>query len=512
MFLPEEEARAPEKVRFFDTTLRDGEQTPGVSLTIDEKVEIARQLDSLGVDVVEAGFPSSSKGEMDSVARVAELGLGAEVCALARCVDRDIDAAIDADVDLVHVFISTSDVQMEHALKMSREEVMDAAVAGIERVKDAGLTCLFSAMDATRTDEDFLVEIVEAAEEAGADTFNVPDTVGIATPALMHRIVSSVRSATDLPLDVHCHNDFNLAVANSVTSVSAGAQQVQVAVNGIGERAGNADLASVAMVLGALMDVDHSIETEELYETSRLVERLTGVQVPVNMPVVGDNVFSHESGIHSHGVIEESQTFEPGVMTPEMVGHRRRLVLGKHVGRHAVEELLGRAGLEPTDEQVSEITERVKDLGDKGKRVTGADLYAIAGAVMGGLPEEEKVLELVDLAVMTGNRIAPTASVKAVVEGDELVASATGVGPVDAAIKAVQSIMNGFPEITLTSYRLEAITGGSDAVAEVLVEVENPEGDQAAAGSASEDIVIASVEALVTAVNRILAMGTDREE
>lgn len=504
MYGPSEET--PDGVRFFDTTLRDGEQTPGVSLNAEEKVEIAEQLDELEVDVVEAGFPSSSEGEMEAVAEVADLGLDAEVCGLARCVPSDIDAALETGVDLVHVFISTSDVQMQHALKKSRGEVVESAVDGIRRVKEAGFDCLFSAMDATRTDEELLVEVVEAAEEAGADVFNVPDTVGVATPWGMYRLVSRIREETDMPLDVHCHNDFNLAVANTLASVSAGARQVQVAVNGIGERAGNADLASVAMALQSLSGVEHGLATEKLYETSRLVERLTGLQVPANMPVVGDNAFSHESGIHAHGVIEDSQTFEPGVMTPEMVGHKRRLVIGKHVGRHSVKEILGRAGLEPDDAELAEITGRVKALGDKGKRVTEADLYAVAGAVMGALPEEEKVLDLVDLAVMTGNRVEPTASVKAVVEGEERVASATGVGPVDAAIRAVQSLMNGFPDITLTSYSLEAITGGSDAVAEVMVEVEDVEGNQVAARAASEDIVIASVDALVTAVNRILSI------
>lgn len=505
MFTPGTEGDAPEEVRFFDTTLRDGEQTPGVSLNVDDKVEIAQQLDSLGVDVIEAGFPSSSEGEMEAVTRVADLGLDADVCALARCVPGDVDAALDSGADLIHVFISTSEVQMEHALKKSPEEVKEAAVAAIGTVKDAGKQCLFSAMDATRTETDFLVEMVEAADDAGADIFNIPDTVGIATPGEMHRLVSTVGDATAVPLDVHCHDDFNLAVANTVASVTAGAEEVQVAVNGIGERAGNADLASVAMILTSLLDVDHDLDTERLYETSRLVERLTGVQIPPTMPVVGDNAFSHESGIHAHGVIEESQTFEPGVMTPEMVGHKRRLVLGKHVGRHAVREILETAGLEPSDDQVGEITERVKNIGDKGKRVTEADLYAIAGAVMGGLPEEEKVLDLVDVSVMTGNRVVPTASVKAIVEGEEKVSSATGVGPVDAAIKAVQTIANGFPELKLTSYRLEAITGGSDAVAEVSVEVEDPKGNTTATRSASEDIVVASVEALVSAINRSLS-------
>ena len=321
-----------EQVRIFDTTLRDGEQTPGVSLTPDEKLMIARQLDKLGVNVIEAGFPVSSKGEFDSVRQIARAGLNCQVCGLSRIVKKDAQACLDADVGMVHVFVPTSDIQIAHTIKLSHDEIVAGAVETVEFVKENGRTCLFSAMDATRTSPEFLHRIFKAVEGAHCDIINIPDTVGVAVPSSFYRFVKDICDRVNMVVDVHCHNDFGLAVANSLAAVEAGAREVQVCVNGLGERAGNANLAETVMSLHAIYGARTSIKTEYLVETARLVERLSEVKISMTAPIVGENAFSHESGIHSHGVIENSKTFEPGIMTPEMVGHKRRIVLGKHTG------------------------------------------------------------------------------------------------------------------------------------------------------------------------------------
>ncbi|HTX44420.1 MAG TPA: 2-isopropylmalate synthase, partial [Methanocella sp.] len=412
-----------------------------------------------------------------------------------------------ADVSMVHTFVSTSDVQRENTIKKSREEVVDMAVDAIEYIKRHGQQCLFSAMDATRTDVDYLVRIFKAAEDAGADALNIPDTVGVAAPPAMRWLTAQVAKEVRVPIAVHCHNDFGLAVANSLAAVEAGATQVQVTLNSLGERAGNADMAQTVMGLEAIYGIKTGIEARYLVETYRLIERFSGIPLPPTAPVVGANAFSHESGIHSHGVIKETKTFEPGIMTPEMVGHMRRLVLGKHTGKHAVKKLLNDAGLAPGDGELNEILERVKDLGDKGRKVTDVDLYAIAEAVMGDVAAAEKRIVLEELSVMTGNRVTPTATVRVMVNGKLYTGAKTGVGPVDAALNAVQSLVDGEGHcMRLRDFRMEAITGGSDAVAEVMVGVEDDKGRMVTARAAREDIVQASVEALVSAMNRLSAM------
>jgi len=309
-----------------------------------------------------------------------------------------------------------------------------------------------------------------------------------------------------IPIAVHCHNDFGLAVANSLAAVEGGAKQVQVTMNSLGERAGNADLAQVAMGLQSIYDLKTSINTKYLVETARTVERYSGIPISPTQPVVGANAFSHESGIHSHGVIAESKTFEPGIMTPEMVGHQRRLVLGKHTGKHAVKKILNDSGLEPKDDELNAILERVKALGDRGKKVTDVDLYAITEAVMGEVAHADKRYVLEELSVMTGNMVTPTATVRITVDGKPYVGAQTGVGPVDAALKAVESLVDGEGnEMRLREFRMEAITGGSDALAEVMVGVEDGRGRMITARAAREDIVRASVEALVNAMNRLAA-------
>jgi 2-isopropylmalate synthase len=462
------------------------------------------QLDKLGVDIIEAGFPMSSDGEKASVKKIADADLKLQICGLSRVIKSDIDACLDCGVDMVHTFVSTSDVQRISTIKKSRDEVHKMAIDAVEYIKDHGAKCMFSAMDATRTDVDYLINIYKGVEAANCDIINVPDTVGVIVPSAMYKLVSEIAANVSIPIDVHCHNDFGLAVANSLAAVEAGAKQVQVTVNGLGERAGNADLAETVMGLHSLYGAKTNINTQYIVETSHLVERYTEVRMPPTMPIVGENAFAHESGIHTHGVLVRSDTFEPGVMTPEMVGHKRRIVLGKHAGKHAVKQSLESAGLNTTDMQLNEIMKRIKDIGDKGKRVTDADLYAIAESIVGTASRGEQAIMLKEVSVMTGNIITPTATVKAIVNGKERLGANVGVGPVDAALKTVTGILGDY-KVKLRDFRIEAISGGSDALAEVIIGVEDEKGRIVSARSTNEDIVMASVEALVSAINQLLS-------
>jgi 2-isopropylmalate synthase len=357
------------QVRIFDTTLRDGEQSPRTSFSYDDKREIAALLDAMGTHVIEAGFPVNSDAEFEAVSDIAA-STRTTTCGLARVVDKDIEAALDSGVEMVHTFVSTSDIQLEDSMHATREEAVERAVACVERVKEAGAVCMFSPMDATRTNGEFLIEVIEAVSEAGVDWINIPDTCGVATPTRFARLIETVCAHTDAYVDVHTHDDFGLAAANAMAGFEAGASQAQVSVNGIGERAGNAAYEEVVMSAESLYGVDSGIDTTRITEISRIVEKKSDIPVPANKPIVGRNAFSHESGIHAAGVIENASTFEPGVMTPEMVGATRELVLGKHTGQHSVRQRLQDAGFEPTDAEVREITRRVKDFGAEKRKVT----------------------------------------------------------------------------------------------------------------------------------------------
>ncbi|MFN3383579.1 MAG: 2-isopropylmalate synthase [Archaeoglobaceae archaeon] len=489
-------------ISVFDTTLRDGEQMPGVSLPPFYKVQIAKALDRLGVDVIEAGFPSVSKGEFESMKEITSIGLSAEICGLARIVKEDIDSAIKADVDMVHIFTPTSKIQIEHTLKLSYDEIIDRSVDCVEYIKSHGLKCMFSAMDATRTDFEFLKKIYKAVEDAKVDVINIPDTVGVATPFKFYELVKKLREELKVKIDVHCHNDFGLAVANTYSAVLAGADEVQVTVNGIGERAGNASLEQVVMILHSIEGLRTNIKTELIYDTSKLVERLTGVKMPPNTPIVGENAFSHESGIHAHGVLKEASTFEPGILKPEMIGHRRRIVIGKHAGRYQIKKMLEDAGYVFSEEALNKIFEKVKEIGDKGKKVTDRDLLTIAEIVLGEMTTKERAVEVDEITVITGNKVTPTAVVNARVYGDKRVASAIGVGPVDASLKAVLQLVGG--KMQIREFRLDAISGGSDAIAEVYVTVEDENGNIFTSRGASQDIVMASFDAVINAVNFLM--------
>ncbi len=490
----------PDQVKIFDTTLRDGEQTPGVSFTPEQKVRIAKQLDELRVDVIEAGFPIVSEGEKTSVEKIAKEDIDSEICGLARTSEEDIDRAIDCGVDSIHVFIATSDLHLEKKLELTREEALNDAVEAVEYGKDHGVPIEFSAEDATRTDLAYLKEIYKAVEGAGADRLNIPDTVGVANPPAMRNLTREMRKLVDIPISVHCHDDFGLATSNSVVSVEAGAEQVHVAVNGLGERAGNASLEEVVMALRSLYGLKPNIKTEGLAKISNLLERFTGINVPPNKAIVGDNAFAHEAGIHVHGILESPGTYE--VLSPELVGHHRRLALGKHTGKKSVKNQLEDLEIEATDEQLNEITNRLKELGDKGKTITDADLRAVAESIIGTLPQEEEAVKVLEATVTTGSTVTPTSSVRLSIKGDERVGSATGVGPVDAAIQALRNLMTEIAELHLKEYHLDAITGGSDALADVTVKLEDEQNNLYIAKGIREDVVLASVEAMVNGINR----------
>jgi 2-isopropylmalate synthase len=489
-------------IRIFDTTLRDGEQTPGVSLTIEDKIEIARQLNKLGVDVIEAGSPMSSDGEKKVVKAIAKEGLTSEVCALARATKGDIDKAIDCDVDLIHLFIPTSPVQMKYAVNLTPNQVLSATVEMIEYIKKHGLKCEFSPMDATRSEIPFLKQVCKAAEKTGADMINIPDTVGIMIPRTMSEFIAEIKSAIKVPISIHCHDDFGMAVANSLAAVEEGAEQVHCTINGLGERAGNASLEEIVMALHMIYKMKTGVNSRLLYSTSRIVSTLTGLFVQANKAIVGENAFAHESGIHTRGVTVKPLTFEP--IKPELVGRKRKLVAGKLAGTRGIKAELEEVGIQANEKQLKEIVKRIKNLGDKGKLVTDADLIAITSAVIGEVIAEEKIVDLCDLAVMTGIKVIPTASVRLVLDGTEYSAAETGVGPVDAALKAIQKLTRNLAKISLNEYRLEAITGGSNAVAEVVIKVEDEKGNLISARAAREDIVMASVEAMINGINKCL--------
>ncbi len=496
--------KLPKKVRVFDTTMRDGDQTPGVSFTIEQKLRLAKQLDKLGVDTIEAGTPIASEGERKAIKEIVKAGLKTEICALARPKKEDVDAALATGVDCVHVFISTSDIHLKYILKKSRKEILDQAVEFVEYVKDHGAKVEFSAMDASRTDLDYLKQILQATVKAGADRINVPDTVGVITPKAMHGLIKELRPVIKVPISVHCHDDLGLAVANTLAAVEAGADQIHGTINGLGERAGNASIEEVIMALHTLYGIKTNVNTKLLVETSELVQRLTGIPVPPNKAIVGSNAFSHAAGIHAHGVLEFPGTYEP--ISPETVGHIRRLGLGKLTGKHSVVKHLTSIGIKPDRKQALEITRKVKELGDKGKEVTELDLLAIAESVLGALPKEEKTVELKEVTVTTGSTITPTASVWVSVKGEERKNSATGVGPVDAAINAIWGAVSEISNLKLKEYHLDAITGGSNALAEVTVKFEDEKGNLYIAKGVKEDVVLASVDAMVNGINRYFSV------
>jgi len=489
----------PKKVQIFDTTLRDGEQTPGLAFTIDEKVEIARKLNELGVGKIEAGFAITSQGEAEAIKRIMGLGLSSTIVALARPLNEDLDKALWCDVPYVHIFISTSDLHIESMMKTTRDEVIRQSVEGIEYAKAHGVRVEYSPQDATRTDMGYLKQVCRAAEDAGAEVLNIPDTVGVMTPRMTFEFFKELKASTRVPLSAHAHDDLGQATANTLAAIEAGAEQCHVTVNGLGERAGNASLEQVVVSLVAQYGIETGIKYEKLAETSDLVQRLSGIYLPPSTPIVGDNAFAHESGIHVHGVLSHSGNYE--ILSPEFVGKRRRIVAGKHAGRHGIETMIEEMGLNPNKEQLKRIAEEVKALGDAGKSVTDTDLYAITKNTM-NIQSNDRV-KLKQLVVVTGNTVKPTASVTLVVDGREYTGSSVGNGPIDSSINAIKQIVDGFASINLEKFNMKAITGGTDAVADVTVGLRRGE-RFVTASSVHGDTVMASVEAILKGMNRLL--------
>lgn len=497
-----------DRVFIFDTTLRDGEQSPGISLNKREKLEIAEQLSRLGVDVIEAGFPVTSKGDFEAVKTIAEKVRGPVIAALARAVERDIDVAWEAIKDAkrprIHTFINTSDVQITHQLKKTHEEVLEMAAAAVRRAKSYCEDVEFSAMDATRSRKEFLYKIFAVAIEAGATVINVPDTVGIMLPEEFGRLIKDIRENVagidDITLSVHNHNDLGLSVATTIAGVENGVRQVECTVNGLGERAGNTSLEEVVMIIDTHKDtlgVTTGIQTEEITRTSRLVSRLTGYMVQPNKAVVGANAFAHESGIHQDGVLKERTTFE--ILDPKKVGlAKSEIVLGKTSGRHGFRQRLSELGYQLTDEELDQAFDRFKDLADKKSEVSDDDLEAL---VAGIVRNYEDIFSIKYIKTSSGTDEMPNALILLSKNGEEIKAEATGDGQVDAACRAI-SKATGI-EGKLLSYNVSSITGGLDAQGDVSVKL-IIEGREVLGRGVSTDIIEASAQAYLNAINRYL--------
>jgi 2-isopropylmalate synthase len=501
-----------DRVQVFDTTLRDGEQSPGATMNVEEKVTVARQLEHLGVDVVEAGFAVSSEGDFEAVSRVAAALARPIVLSLARTRDPDIERAIRAVEHAkrpgIHVFIATSDIHLQHKLQMSRQEVLDAAVWAVRRAKQHLDYVEFSAEDASRSDRDYLVDVFSEVIRAGARTVNVPDTTGYAMPGefgrLFEYLIAHTADAHTAIWSAHCHNDLGLAVANSLAAVRNGARQVECTVNGIGERAGNTSLEEVVMAIKTRRDIfgniDTGVVTEQIFPASRLVSQITGIPVPINKPIVGDNAFAHEAGIHQDGVLKSTLTYE--IMRPEIVGiASNRLVLGKHSGRHAFVMRLKELGVDPPSVDMNRTFERFKALCDKKKEIYDEDLLAIAAEGQVSAPER---YELVFLNVTSSTHELPRARVRIRIDGAEHEGEGTGDGMVDACYKVIGKITGQVAgeRPRLERYSVKAITGGTEAQGEVSCLV-RANGLTAMGQGVHTDVIMASALAFINALNRL---------
>ncbi len=497
-----------DKIWIFDTTLRDGEQSPGCSMNLGEKVSLARQLDRLGVDVIEAGFPIASDGDFESVKAVAKEVRRPIICGLARTGEADVERAAQAldgaQAPRIHTFIATSDIHLEHKLRKSREQVLEVVDRAVRLARGYVSDVEFSAEDATRSDRDYLVQVFNTALEAGATTLNVPDTVGYTTPdeyaELMAYLIENIPHSDKAVFSVHCHNDLGLAVANSLAAVRAGARQVECTVNGIGERAGNTSLEELVMAIKTRSDVcggaDTAVTTTEIYPSSRMLSSITGVSVQPNKAIVGENAFAHEAGIHQDGVLKAAITYE--IMTPESIGRAsNELVLGKHSGRHAFHERLKELGFEIEGEEFQRAFKRFKDLADSKKVIFNEDLEAI---VSDSSISSEDRFELVSLAVQSGTEGRAHATVALRVDGVSRDTTASGVGPVDAVFKGVSDLTE--TESRLDRYQVHAVTAGLDAQGEVSVTI-SEDGRTVVGHGAHEDVLVASGRAYVHALNKL---------
>jgi 2-isopropylmalate synthase len=504
-----------DRVVIFDTTLRDGEQCPGATMTFEEKLEVAELLDEMGVDIIEAGFPIASQGDFESVQEIARRAQKAVICGLARAQMKDIDICAEAikpaEQGRIHTFIGTSPLHRQYQMGIDQAEVLSRVTASVTRARGHTDNVEWSAMDATRTELDFLCACVEAAIKAGATTVNIPDTVGYATPeefaALIRQIVERVPNSDKAVFSTHCHNDLGLAVANSLAGVISGARQVECAINGLGERAGNAALEEIVMAIstrGDAMPFYTGIDTTMLTRASRLVSRVTAFPVQYNKAIVGRNAFAHESGIHQDGVLKHASTFE--IMTPESVGLKESsLVMGKHSGRHAFREKLKELGYELGDNSFEDAFVRFKALADRKKHVYDEDIEALVDQEIASAHDRIKV---VALTVIAGTGGPQKATLTLDIEGKQQTCESTGDGPVDATFRAIKAMVPH--EARLPLYQVSAVTEGTDAQAEVIVRLE--QGDKTVTGRGSDtDTLVASARAYVSALNKLLARDARRK-
>lgn len=494
-------------VKIFDTTLRDGEQSPGASLSVSEKMEIARQLERLGVDIIEAGFPVSSPAQYEAVELVSRELEKPVIAALARAVPKDIEVAAKAlkhaKKPRIHTFIATSPIHMERKLKKQPHEVIELAVKAVQQAKSFCNDVEFSPEDGGRSDKAFLVEVLTAVIEAGATSLNIPDTVGYLFPGEYGELISYLRAHTvgadNVVWSTHCHNDLGLAVANSIAGIKAGARQVECTINGLGERAGNAALEEIVMALFVRNDLMHlttNINTQEITRTSALVSRLTGMVVQANKAIVGANAFAHESGIHQDGVLKHRQTYE--IMTPESVGlESNRMVLGRHSGRHGFKARIEQLGYKLDADELQRAYERFLDVADKKKEIFDEDLAAILGDEVSDIPE---VYKLDYLHCLSGTSVQPSATVRLIIEGIPHQESAWGDGPVDAVYNAINKIVG--VKVELERYAIQAVTSGTDAMGGVNIRL-RANGHVISGQGTSTDIVEASAKAFINALNRL---------
>ncbi len=506
----------PNRVIVFDTTLRDGEQSPGCSMTQDEKLRMARLLDELGVDVIEAGFPIASKGDWEAVHEIAKNAKNAVIAGLSRALPKDIDAAAEAlkpaGAFRIHTFISTSPLHMKYKLQMEPEKVLQKIHDSVAYARNLTDDVEWSAEDGSRTEDDFLCRAVETAIAAGATTINIPDTVGYSTPEDMARqiamLVERVPNIEKAILSVHCHNDLGMAVANSLAGLKAGARQAECTINGIGERAGNAALEEIIMAMRTRHNAygfENRIDTTRIFRTSQALSSITGFNVQPNKAIVGANAFAHESGIHQDGMLKHAGTYE--IMTPESVGiQKTNLVLGKHSGRHAFKNKLEELGYILGDNAIEDAFARFKDLADRKKTVHDEDIIAlIDGDALNG---NERVA-LCDIAVSSGNKGPNKAALTLVADGTEKSIAVEGNGPIDATFKAIQSIFP-HPDVALKLYQVHAVTGEIDAQADVTVQLQDNqaghEGRIVTGQSADIDTIVASCKAYLNALNKLMAM------
>ena len=494
-------------VKIFDTTLRDGEQAPGCGMKVEEKLRVAYALEKLGVDIIEAGFPISSDGDFQSVKLIAEKIRNCEIAGLCRAnlvdIDRGWEAVKDAESPRIHTFIATSDIHLKHKLRKDKDEVLEIISTAVKHARRYTENVEFSTEDATRTDLDYLCRSVDIAIQAGATTINIPDTVGYTVPEEFTHIIRTLREKVPgldkVTLSVHCHNDLGLAVANSIAAITEGARQVECTINGLGERAGNASLEEIVMALKVRNDLHPyktNIVTQQIYPTSRLVSLVTGVNVPPNKAIVGANAFAHEAGIHQDGVLKERVTYE--IMNAVDVGiPSNKIILGKHSGRHAFRKRLEEYGYHLDDKDFQIAFHKFKDLADKKKYVFDEDIEAI---ISEEFVRSSDFYKLVSANFSSGTDMQPVATVKLLIDGDEVTVSETGSGPVDAAYKAIAKATGVYPN--LEQYHVASITDGTDAQGEVTIRVEK-EGIVSQGQGASTDIVVASAKAFVNALNKL---------